>query len=284
MSEILVVGNCCHDSLVLESGPVVETLGGTVSYVSSVLKFLGMKCEIVSKVGREFKYPDRFDKALIQSQTAPTTEFQASFREGERTLKLVHCCEPIFPEDLPHSKFKVALAGGVAGEVLPETLEMLAQRAEILLCDIQGLIREFDQNGRMSYRRLEETRYAPHLSRLDFLKVSEDEAHWVNLDQIRKRTCVLMTRGNQGCTIMTANHEINHPAWQLKDGMREIDPTGAGDCFLAGFAAGLVYGFSLAECAQLGNRFGAIAVSSPGVPSFVGVDRYHVVNMGTVKK
>ena len=45
-----------------------------------------------------------------------------------------------------------------------------------------------------------------------------------------------------------------------------LNPTGAGDCFLAGFAAGLARGLPLARAAGLGAWCGARAVEQVGVP------------------
>jgi sugar/nucleoside kinase (ribokinase family) len=47
---------------------------------------------------------------------------------------------------------------------------------------------------------------------------------------------------------------------------RPIDTTCAGDCFDAGFLYGLSTGLTLEESADLGNRFGALAVSCLGLP------------------
>ena len=44
----------------------------------------------------------------------------------------------------------------------------------------------------------------------------------------------------------------------------EIDPTGAGDCFDAGFLCGLLEGMALDEAARLANACGALAVTAKG--------------------
>ena len=46
----------------------------------------------------------------------------------------------------------------------------------------------------------------------------------------------------------------------------QVDPTGAGDCFLGGFAAGIVRGLAVPDAALLGNFFGSIAVAQVGPP------------------
>ena len=60
----------------------------------------------------------------------------------------------------------------------------------------------------------------------------------------------------------TADTRVDVPAFPVE----EVDPTGAGDCFLAGFALGLLREMPLARCAALANWFGAQAVGQVGVP------------------
>ena len=62
--------------------------------------------------------------------------------------------------------------------------------------------------------------------------------------------------------MLTADTRVDVPAYPVV----EVDPTGAGDCFLAGFALGMLRGLPLERCAALANWFGAQAVGQVGVP------------------
>jgi hypothetical protein len=44
----LVVGHYCHDRLTLHGGRVVESLGGSVSYITNVFEALGMECRVMN--------------------------------------------------------------------------------------------------------------------------------------------------------------------------------------------------------------------------------------------
>lgn len=46
----------------------------------------------------------------------------------------------------------------------------------------------------------------------------------------------------------------------------EVDPTGAGDSFLAAFASGICNGLSPIQAVHKGNYFGSLAVAQVGVP------------------
>ena len=70
----------------------------------------------------------------------------------------------------------------------------------------------------------------------------------------------MVTRGAQGCTVYSADGAVDVPGYPAD----EIDPTGAGDCFDAGFLSELLSGKPPAEAARLGNACGALAVGAKG--------------------
>ncbi len=65
---------------------------------------------------------------------------------------------------------------------------------------------------------------------------------------------VVVKRGSRGSTVYTQSASIDVPAYTVK----EVDPTGAGDCFDAGFICGLLEGKSERECAEIGSAAGAL--------------------------
>ena len=71
---------------------------------------------------------------------------------------------------------------------------------------------------------------------------------------------IAVTRGADGCSVYTSDLRIDVAGFPAE----EIDPTGAGDCFDAGFIAALLQGKTVAEAAQLGNACGALAVGAKG--------------------
>jgi 1D-myo-inositol 3-kinase len=263
MQAALVVGHYCHDTLYHAHGGTSATLGGSASYISTVLSALGVGCQVVSKVGADFKYHSQIPYPAEEVSLFQTTQFIADFRSGERVGRVDVLCESIFPENIPSDlTFELGLAVGIVGEVLPETLDAIADRSRFVLCDVQGMIRKI-QDGRVGFQRLEETEYFPRLGKITYLKANRQESEWMNLEEVRKHTCVLVTEGKDGCTVYLPDREFRVPAFPAT----EVDPTGAGDCFLAGFAAGLLRGHSLEKAVLLGNYCGALAVQQVGIPS-----------------
>ncbi|KAJ1272485.1 hypothetical protein BS78_06G205200 [Paspalum vaginatum] len=281
--EGLVVGSYCHDVLIRGGRVVGETLGGAAAFVSNVLDAASPQHDalgesppavvVVAKVGHDFVYasapaPARHPPLLCAS---PTTSFHAQFsgtaalaHAPDRELRRVRACDPICPADLPDRRFAYGLAVGVAGEVLPETLERMIRLCRAVLVDAQALIRTFDGDGAVGHVALGDTPYARLLPRVAFIKASSAEAPRVGVETARRCCCVIVTEGRDGCRLYWDGGEAcvaPFPAVQ-------VDPTGAGDSFLAGFAAGLLWGLSATDAALLGNFFGAAAVSQVGVPTF----------------
>jgi len=71
---------------------------------------------------------------------------------------------------------------------------------------------------------------------------------------------VALKRGEKGSWIFTAKDKIEVASFPVK----EIDPTGAGDCFDAGFVVGLLKGWPLEKVARFANAVGALAVTKKG--------------------
>jgi 1D-myo-inositol 3-kinase len=268
--SVIIAGHYCHDTLYLANGTRSEALGGSVAYITSILNALDIECSVVSKVGSDFGYLSQISHTPKVVAGFPTTQYISDFTLGERVGRVGAVCEPICFSDLEDRElcpldsfpYEIALAVGIVGEVLPETLLGLAAKSRYLLCDVQGLIRQIDSVGQVTCKPLRDTPFYEHLGRISFLKASRQEANFIEIEEVRRRTCLLVTEGDQGCTVYLKNREFRVPAFKAA----ELDPSGAGDCFLAGFAVGLLRGLTLDEAVRLGNYYGALAVAQVGVP------------------
>ncbi|PKA52296.1 fructokinase [Apostasia shenzhenica] len=270
----LVVGNYCHDVLFRDGAVVGEGLGGAASFLFSVLDPLSpCRLSFVSKVGPDFSYS--VPHAPITCGSSRTTLFHAHFPSsaasaadkyhGDRVLRCVGFCEPILPLDLPAGEFEFGLAAGVAGEILTETLAVMFDLCRLMLVDVQGLIRIFDPtDGTVGLVPLRRSPFWELLPRIGFLKASAEEAPFVDVEEARKKCCVIVTEGKDGCSVYWKDGEVKvepFPAVQ-------VDPTGAGDSFLGGFVVGLCWGLTVPDAALLGNFFGALTIGQIGIPKF----------------
>lgn len=115
------------------------------------------------------------------------------------------------------------------------------------------------------------------LPHLDLLFVNEDEARMLTgsgdpagasaFFMERGVSVVVIKLGEHGCAVFGFGQPLFIPAV----GVEVVDTTGAGDCFVGGFLAGLHAGLNWAEAARWGNAAGALNVTSlggsAGIPS-----------------
>ncbi|XP_022970433.1 inositol 3-kinase-like [Cucurbita maxima] len=266
----LIVGNFCHDFLIRDARVVTESLGGAASFISTVFDGLSVPYLTVSKVGADFAYSTNQTPIVVAD--SKTTTFRAFFGSsiagdghGDRILKRIAACAPILPSDLPDFRFDFGMAVGVGGEILPETLTRMLEICDAVFVDIQSLIRVFDEiDGTVEHVNLKESGFFHLLPRIGFLKASAEEAPFMDVEEVRKFCPVLVTNGKEGCTVYSNGGQLQIAPFTAA----ELDPTGAGDCFLGGFAAGFTAGLAVSDAALLGNLFGSLTVSQMGLPQF----------------
>nr|XP_043636465.1 inositol 3-kinase [Erigeron canadensis] len=273
----LIIGNYCHDILFKDNLVLAETLGGAVSFISRVLDNLNISADYISKVGNDFDYFNITNiHPPIISSCSKTTVFHAYFlsddpleiRREDRVLKRVVSGDPIHPSDFGNNEncsFLFGIAAGVAGEVTSESLEKMLDICDIVIVDIQALIRKFDEmDGTVKLVSLKESGFYHLVKRIGFLKASAEEAPYMDIEEVRKNCCVVVTSGKDGCSLYWKDGEMQIEPFRTV----QVDPTGAGDSFLGGLVAGLVEGLSVPDAALVGNFFGSLTVGQIGLPEF----------------
>lgn len=71
---------------------------------------------------------------------------------------------------------------------------------------------------------------------------------------------IVLKRGKQGATVFSREAVLEIPAFHIQ----EVDPTGAGDCFDAGFLCSLLEGKSLEDCGKIAAAAGALNAAAFG--------------------
>jgi len=137
--------------------------------------------------------------------------------------------------------------------------------------DFQGKI-TFDPNLRAELLGVNKVREIcqPILSSCEIILPSEEEAKLLTGEKDAESACekllnygikvIALKRGRRGSTIFTLKEKIEVPSFKIK----EVDPTGAGDCFDAGFVVGLLKEWPLKKIATFANAVGALAVTKKG--------------------
>lgn len=162
----------------------------------------------------------------------------------------------------------------LTGSTLSINEESLATGLRALeLAKAAGARFSFDPNLRPRLMPIDRAReaFAPFVRAADIILPTEEEALLFTgqsaleqavaaLLQDRPERIVVVTHGKLGCTIYTLGTTQPIPGYRVD----EVDPTGAGDCFDAGFLVRWLAGDSLADAARFANACGALAVTVQG--------------------
>jgi adenosine kinase len=96
-------------------------------------------------------------------------------------------------------------------------------------------------------------------------KLLTERTGWSSAEISRRVDGLIVTLGAQGCEVWQ-NGEMTHvPPVQAA---QVVDPTGCGDAWRGALLFGLEQGWSLADCAALGNRVGALKIASRGPQNY----------------
>ena len=92
-------------------------------------------------------------------------------------------------------------------------------------------------------------------------KMLSDRTGWSFEDMASRVRGVIVTLAEHGCEVWEGGQKTIVPGVKAT---QVVDPTGCGDAFRAALLHGLEQGWSLARCADLGNRMGAAKISTRG--------------------
>jgi len=247
---------------------------------------LGIQARFVGTVGRDDfgqlivnrLKDDGVDTSHIKVLGKYTTgvAFVTYFRDGSRKF-IYHLSRSatgqIYPEDIDPDYLSGLSYLHIVGSTISmnEHCKDACQRA-VDLANNSGVKVSFDPNLRPELLSIEEIRKIcePILSNSDVIFPTADEAMILTSKKSLKEACmellkrgpkiVVLKEGKNGSSVFTFEEEFRIPAFEVE----EVDPTGAGDCYCAGFIAGMLKGMNLREAARFANAVGALAVTKKG--------------------
>jgi len=245
-------------------------LGGNGGSTSSTLAKLGIPVSFATLVGRDGTGDLLFERlsgagvdvSLVQRVDAPTSTAISLIREsGERALlyRLGAASEGFapfeFPADTGHFHISAIYRMRDLRSRAPELLKKAREAGLRTSLDTQ-----WDTEGEWM------TVLAPSLPFADYALMNEDEARMLTGHSEPERAAetlrnlgaedIVIKRGARGCWV----NGVEVPGHSV----RVVDTTGAGDCFVGGFIAGLQRGLSVLEAARIANAVGALSVGKVG--------------------
>lgn len=259
--------------------------GASGNFIDTIAK-LGIKAYFIGAVGkddfgqivtRRLK-KDGVDISHIKMLDDYTTgtAFVTYFSNGSRKF-IFHLPKAatgqIYPEDIDPDYLSKLNYLHIVGSTMSinKNCKEACQRAIKLVKDSGGKV-SFDPNFRPELLSEEEIRelFNPIISNSDVVFPTTEEAKILTGKETLKEACkeilkrgpeiVAVKQNKKGSSVFTVNEQFHIPAFEVK----EIDPTGAGDCYCAGFIVGLLKGMDLRETARFANAVGALAVTKKG--------------------
>ena len=257
-------------------------LGGCANNTAIALAKLGLKVSLIAKVGTDGlgEYCGTelarhgVDVTGLKRSSSDSTSFSFIMvpRNGNRRILHTLAANQTFcPKDIDMTLFRGAkwvCMGGIAivpsleGEELAKVLKA-AKRAGARTAADTAVNNRYNA---ADWRRI----FEPCYEYLDVLFPSEEEARAITGETEPQKICAAMRArgvkiagvklGDKGSAVLSDEGYFEVPCYKVNC----MDTLGAGDCFMAGFLAGMLRGYAPAEAAKLGNAVSAHCVQAVG--------------------
>jgi sugar/nucleoside kinase (ribokinase family) len=241
--NILLVGHVCYDFRDDE-----KLVGGPPLYSASYLVNKQVEIDILTSASENYPFPNYPNLSVLNIKSKQTTiyEYITPSHKDQRTLKLVSKAKNLSSKNLTRQKYDAIIISGIAGEVDQELILNLRNRTDLLVIDIQTLIRDFNENRIMF--TINENELDLDWNLFDIIKISDDE---MNELKIRCKGLILYTGKNE--LLIKQGSKSEKFNFQPFNG-KVVDSTGSGDIFLSVFVYNLLQDRSLTECVKLARK------------------------------
>ncbi|MCX8161720.1 MAG: PfkB family carbohydrate kinase [Candidatus Bathyarchaeota archaeon] len=284
--KLTVVGHAVIDYISIDGIPIRPTPGGTVTYTSIAASKLGLDVAIISKVGLDFpedfkRFLENFDVSLTRlriEDRAYTTSYLIKYTSRGRRMWLRNRCLPITLADLDDLEdTDIVHLGPVACELDKTTVAELLKSGIPISLDVQGMLRKFTGNG---YVTLAKNYDLYPLRGFKVIKLSLREAEVIvgssSVNRMLSKLSgisgiVAVTAGGRGVYVASGSNAFHMPAYRTKI----VDPTGGGDCFVAGLIYGYIKGEDLTWSTALGLASASFVVEGYGPSNLGGLNEVY---------
>ncbi|MDO4345001.1 MAG: sugar kinase [Eubacteriales bacterium] len=179
-------------------------------------------------------------------------------------------CMVLGPEDIPAAVVADSRIVHFSGEIISNCQTGARREAmEKTLASVsKDALVSLDPNFTISIEDMEAV-MGPFVKRADIILPSEGEAKVLMGTKTDEEACrklsaqgkiVALKQGAAGCTIYKGDKKVHAPAYRVE----EVDPTGCGDSFCAGFLYGVLENWELEKTGQLANAAGALQATRLG--------------------
>ena len=261
--DYLIVGHVAVDIT-----PTGVQLGGTVSYSALTARALGLRVGIVTSSAADAPLQTLDGIQIVNIPAEQSTTFENIKTENGRRQILHHQAAPILLEHIPQvwRTASIIHLAPIAGELDPSLAEKLS--GKFVGITPQGWMRTWDENGQVAATAWENKDQALRYAGAVVMSVED-----INRDlpagscaelveEMAHHTRILcLTEGELG-SVLHWNGDRRRFRPPL---MNEVDATGAGDIFAAGFFTRLYQTKDPWEAARFATNLAAYSVTRVGL-------------------
>lgn len=257
--RIVVVGHITLDEY---DGKLVP--GGSAYYCSRTYLALGAQVKLISTIGEDFQFNEIFnDLDVFVKRIGQTTRFKNIYKKNSIRQQIsIAQAEPIKPDTIPDD-FKecdILHLAPVLGEIDIKLWSTLV-KSKMVAVGLQGWLRKIDDSKIVLHKKCDIS--DEEFNKLSLVCLSEGDIQGQTelLDRIIKLVpTVALTYGENGYDIYKDGIKTSYGVYRTI----EVDPTGAGDVFAAGFFYGIVSGKSEMEAGYLGAGLASVIIEDVG--------------------
>jgi hypothetical protein len=255
--DYLVIGHVAKDI-----SPVGFRIGGTVSFAALTAKTLGLRVGIVTSAAPELPLPELTGIPTILIDSDQSTTFENINLPTGRIQYLHSQATPLNFTHVPETwrKTPIVHLGPIAQEVDPNLARAFPD--SLVGLTPQGWLRSWDSSGKVRPTEWPEASYVLEHASAAVISIEDVQGDESRIEEMLSSIRILaVTEGPAGCRLYWNGDLRRFQAPKMK----EIDPTGAGDIFAAGFFFRLANTRDPWEAARFATNLAACSVSRPGL-------------------
>lgn len=273
MYDICCIGHITLDRVVT-STTEKHMAGGTSFYFSNALRHMGMRYVLVTSIATsEMSFVDDLRANAIEVVVFPsasTVYFENIYSANldHRTQRVLQEADPFNSGQLDDIQAKIFHLGPLLANDIPlELIKSLSQRSKVSL-DVQGYLREVSGQRVCAVdwpEKKEALQYVhtvkadeTELEVLTGVKGIHEGARILTAWGVKE---IVVTRASLGSVVYADGIFYDIPAFKP---LAEIDATGCGDTYMAGYLIKRVSGAGIQESGEFGAAMASLKLQSSG--------------------
>lgn len=263
-----------------------ENRGGTAGNIAYNLALLNLSPRIVSAVGDDFaSYRSALEAIGVNVSSVRVIPGEKTAAAHIITDKADNQITAFYPGALLQACDSLLVLDGVALAIVAPG-NMVDMESIPRICADASIPFFYDPGQQIAQLNGEQLKagitgaVAVFANDYEFGMISQ-KTGWAESDVLRSAKVLIVTLGEKGCRVITPESEVRVSAVPL---VEVADPTGAGDAFRAGYAAGFLKGLSPKVCARVGSVTASFAVEKQGTqthqPTLADIARRYASTYG----